>query len=86
MRYKLDMARNRRSGIAGRVVEPGDSRPSPTPAPAPRAELVDLGGIIGPRMASRVVHVDVGVPMELMGNERFEKGWGVVVISVFIAS
>jgi hypothetical protein len=37
-------------------------------------------------MASRVVHVDVGVPMELMGNERFEKGWGVVVISVFIAS
>jgi len=74
MRHELAVARNRRSGIAGGVVELGDGRRSLIPAPAPRAELVDLDGMIGPRMASRIVDVDVGVPVELMGNERFEKG------------
>ena len=74
MRHELDVARNRRSGIVGGVVELGDGRRSPTPAPAPRAELVDLDGMVGPRMASRIVGVDAGVSVELMGNERFEKG------------
>ena len=40
MRHELDVARNRRSGIAGGVVELGDGRRSLTPAPASRVNLV----------------------------------------------
>ena len=46
MRHELDVARNRRSGIVGGVVELGDGRRSPTPALAPRAKLVDLDGMV----------------------------------------
>jgi hypothetical protein len=74
MQRKLDVARNRRSGIVGGAVELGDRRRSLTPGPAPRAGLADPDGTVGPRMASRIVNVDVGVPVELVGNERFEKG------------
>jgi hypothetical protein len=74
MRHELAVARNRRSGVVGGVVELGDGRRSPIPAPAPRAELVDLGGMIRPRITSCIVNVDAGVPVELMGNERLEKG------------
>jgi hypothetical protein len=74
MQHKLDVARNRHSGIAGGVVELEDGRRSSIPVPAPRAELAGLDGMVRPRMASRIVDVDVGVPVELMGNERFEKG------------
>jgi hypothetical protein len=74
MQRKLDVARNRRSGIAGGAVELGDRRRSLTPAAAPRAGLVDLDGMEGPRMASRIVDIDGSVPVELIGNERFEKG------------
>jgi hypothetical protein len=72
MQRKLDVARNRRSGIVGGVVELEDRRRSLTPAP--RAELTDQDGPVEPRIVSRIVDVDVGVPVELMGNERFEKG------------
>ena len=74
MQRKLDVARNRRSGIVGGVVELGDGGHSLTPGPAPRAGLADPDGPVGPRMASRIVDADVGVPAELMGSERFEKG------------
>jgi hypothetical protein len=76
MQRKLDVARNRRSGIVSGAVELGDRRRSLTPGPAPRAGLADPDGMVGPRMAGRIVDVDVdvSVPVELMGNERLEKG------------
>ena len=74
MQRKLDVARNRRSAIVGGVVEFEDRRRSLTPGPAPRARLTDLDGPLGPRRVSRIGDVDVGVPVELMGNERLEKG------------
>jgi hypothetical protein len=71
MQRKLDVARKRHSGIVGGVVELEDRRRSLTPAPTLRAGLTDPDG---PRRASRIVDVDVGVPVGLTGNERFEKG------------
>jgi hypothetical protein len=74
MQRKLDVARNRRSGIVSGAVELGDRRRSLTPGPAPRAGLADPDGMVGLRLAGRIVDVDVSVPVELMGNERLEKG------------
>jgi hypothetical protein len=74
MQRKLEVARNRRSGIIGGAAELEDRRRSLTPTPAPRAELADLDGMRAPRRASRITDVDVGVPVELMGSERLEKG------------
>jgi hypothetical protein len=71
MQRKLDVARKRHSGIVGGVVELEDRRRSLTPAPTLRAGLTDPDG---PWRASRIVDVDVGVPVGLTGNERFEKG------------
>jgi hypothetical protein len=64
MWHKLDVARNRRSGITSGVVELGDGRRSPT------------GSGSESRACGSGWDVDVSVRVELMGNERFEKGWG----------